>query len=986
MARSPSVAPHRSSSTPIIPVRRAGPSAAGSFVPPPPLLAMQAVSSFVPPPPVFSGVCMPVEPVIVAAPAVRRTQLPPRNQSPPPRAAVVAFPRAAVTTAYPLAYCARDDAHGRMSLQSRAPSFSSVMSSGSQQQVGSSGCVSPQPVLSDSGRRSYQPPPLPSPVASVPNLAKTFPPTTSRCRSFTPHPDTRHVQPATVVPSLSHPVVPATRSWVPPLASSGVPCVPPPDRCPSPMPPAPPLALTPIGTPVTSPSENGMPTFALTAGGSNSTGSGPPGTRTAAAVTAAAGDGNPERYSRGTEVVIGKYRFRCSSVLGRGSFSEVWSGSIVSGPGNHSEEVALKDVVCTSQTDFDQALLEVSLLERFQHQAAAAPGLAAQAAKGVADGAPFMRIPQYLTHKIDRRQDGWRVRVAMTRVPGEGLDAFLRKPSPSGRDASTCVRRGCALAAQLVRQLGPTLGRVAPHAWHRDVNSRNILISDAVTGGLLQQSVAPSEIGSRASFWLIDFGLAVDATTWQQNWPHADVAGDCRYWPPSSFLMSFYGPEETAAHADLCKQYRTRLDIAGLGITALEVLCNSLLACDEYRGSWRKLLAAWQKYREEVTRWHTMIFQVFSKGGDIGPLYQQLSKERVVDKVAAHISKVRTLLRACAVRTDDASCQSLLQVLAELIDERSSIGMQEAVDALVCDSSSQVTHAELIHTAASYGSPAMAVPSAPSPAVPVVGSYVPPTGPLSPMVQSTYVPSSGSLVAPARVQAASYVPPAGAIVQSIAQTSCGITSNVQPVVNSYIPPISATSSLVVCPMSYAPPAATVQNAQVVNSYAPPLMTMAVAQPQATGSYVGPSGILAPVQRVASYTPPPGAVAPSRSSNNSYVPPTVASTPIQHVAVASYLPQYAAAAPVLQPTGSFAPPVAVSPAARHVPGTFTPPQTYPMAMYAGLDDPSGPRFNRSLAVAVPNGYSQPTSQAKLQDLAINKATAHAARMRSRLGGA
>merc|ERR1740138_41109 len=174
--------------------------------------------------------------------------------------------------------------------------------------------------------------------------------------------------------------------------------------------------------------------------------------------------------------------------------------------------------------------------------------------------------------------------------------------------------------------------------------------------------------------------------------------------------MSFYGPEETRAHSDLCNQYKTRLDIAGLGFTALELLCSALLTTGgvaDVPEPWRRLAAAWGKYREEVTRWHTMIFQVFSKGGDVGPLYRQLSQERVVDKVAAHVAKIRSLLRGCGVRTDDALTQSLPRVLAELIDEKSSMGLREAIDALVRDGRPAL-HVEPV---------AMAVPSY---------SYVPP--------------------------------------------------------------------------------------------------------------------------------------------------------------------------------------------------------------------------------------------------------------------
>ncbi|CAK9059355.1 Hypothetical protein SCF082_LOCUS31453 [Durusdinium trenchii] len=78
-------------------------------------------------------------------------------------------------------------------------------------------------------------------------------------------------------------------------------------------------------------------------------------------------------------------------------------------------------------------------------------------------------------------------------------------------------------------------------------------------------------------------------------------------------------------------------------------------------------------YREDVTRWHSMIFQVFTKGGDIGPLYRQLGQERVVERVISHIAELRGCLRACVKRAEDPSIQRLLNVLAETIDEKSSL-------------------------------------------------------------------------------------------------------------------------------------------------------------------------------------------------------------------------------------------------------------------------------------------------------------------------
>jgi serine/threonine protein kinase len=386
-------------------------------------------------------------------------------------------------------------------------------------------------------------------------------------------------------------------------------------------------------------------------------------------------DADPEKYVSGSEVSIGPYRFRCTSVLGRGSFSEVWAGEVLGS--SSGQQVALKDIVCRTNTELQQALLEVQLLERFRVQATA-----------IREVSPSMRIPQYFSHRVDKRGDSWRVRLAMARVPGESLDSWYRRQALSGQDGPSSVRRGCALAIALIRQLAPTLEQVAPYAFHRDINSHNVLVSDNIDGGRLDCCSDIEELSRRASFWLIDFGLAVDAKTWPQKWTHSDVAGDCRYWPPSSFIMSFCGPEETRMKQDFCTQYKTKLDVVGLGLTALEMLCSTALSSrsswgkDGLRGSWQRLFEAWERYREDVTRWHTMIFQVFTSGGDINPLYQQLGKERVVDRVIAHTVQVRECLKACIKRTEDRSIQSLLLVLSEMIDERSKFGFAEVLECL----------------------------------------------------------------------------------------------------------------------------------------------------------------------------------------------------------------------------------------------------------------------------------------------------------------
>eukprot|EP00929_Paragymnodinium_shiwhaense_P058057 TRINITY_DN29083_c0_g1_i1.p1 TRINITY_DN29083_c0_g1~~TRINITY_DN29083_c0_g1_i1.p1 ORF type:complete len:867 (+),score=148.17 TRINITY_DN29083_c0_g1_i1:87-2687(+) len=379
------------------------------------------------------------------------------------------------------------------------------------------------------------------------------------------------------------------------------------------------------------------------------------------------------------ECVVGGYHIRCSEALGRGSFSTVWAGETLVAPGGQvGEQVAVKDIGCASEAELRQAVWEARLLERLR--------------------SPDLRIPTFLGHQVEPHPNGkasdrsrWHVRLAMSKAPGEPIDAYLRRPVPpstSSQEAPQAVRRGCALARAFLRQLGPTVDRVSHFAWHRDINSRNILISDKIDGGTLKYHFDADETANRASFMLIDFGLAVDSSTWPQRWPTADVAGDCRYWGASSFLMSFYGPSETASRKDFCKQYQTKLDIVGLGLTALELLCATVLATaqswgkDGLRGSWRRLFLHWEKYRSEVSRWHQKIFKIFTSGGDANELYRQLAQERVVERIVDHHRNMQAMLRACVHRAEDQRIQRLLGVLAEMLDEKSNMTLADAVHAI----------------------------------------------------------------------------------------------------------------------------------------------------------------------------------------------------------------------------------------------------------------------------------------------------------------
>lgn len=327
--------------------------------------------------------------------------------------------------------------------------------------------------------------------------------------------------------------------------------------------------------------------------------------------------------------------------------------------------MALKEVLCRSQSELRQAIFEVQVLMALE-QAASPHRLK-------------LRVPRCIAYKVNVCSGGWKVRTAMTLVPGQSLDYFLRQKPPPGCTVSTGLRRALSLVSCLLRDIGPALQLLGPIAWHRDVNSHNILIdaSDA----------DDSNIAANASFWLIDFGLAVDSQSWvseQGRWRTEYIGGDSRYWPPSSWIMHLVGPEGFDHRPDLCDQYQRRLDIHGLGVTALELLCTVAMACpladeaeEQALQPWAPIFHAWTCYREAVWQWWATVYAVFSVGGDLAPVQAQLVEERIVEQLLLLLTRIRIALRSCAAQLADSQQARLLQMIADMLDEGKAFELRD---------------------------------------------------------------------------------------------------------------------------------------------------------------------------------------------------------------------------------------------------------------------------------------------------------------------
>lgn len=398
----------------------------------------------------------------------------------------------------------------------------------------------------------------------------------------------------------------------------------------------------------------------------------------------------PETLAPGTALAVGHLKVKCADMLGSGSYSTVWLADVEESRNGDPAVVALKDVFCRGKAALQQSLFEVQLLMAVERKAMRA----SMATTDTRFEVHVPRLPRCLAYQVDPVESGgWNVRMALTRLKGEQLDGWLQKMASAAvadqPDTSwpSHIRSGCTLARRLLQQLGPTLDSLAPLAWHRDVNSHNVLVCN---DGVNDEVLACSDV-EQASFWLCDLGLAVDSNSWTSEedaaWRVTDIGGDCRYWPASCWMVHCYGAEYLEERQSFCRQYKTRLDIHALGITAIEVLCSVAMEarksgapCNEGEdpgGCWSWLLEKYQVYHETVSSWWQAIYAVFSSGGDFRPVHAWLVEIEAPNKVISLVSDLRLALCTCATACSDQATARLLRAISELSDEASTLELHE---------------------------------------------------------------------------------------------------------------------------------------------------------------------------------------------------------------------------------------------------------------------------------------------------------------------
>lgn len=445
--------------------------------------------------------------------------------------------------------------------------------------------------------------------------------------------------------------------------------------------------------------------------------------------------------------------------LGMGSFGAVWEAERRDGV---EGKVAIKEILCRSQKELADAMLEGRLLSMIH-------GAKPQQLDG--------KVPDLVAMETEVIQyngkDCWLMRLAMTKVPGMQLDTFLdicKGKVPCNDEAVLNVADdvmmecqtlsgACKFARSLLFQMVCTFECMSTVVYHRDVSPHNILIDVSDPRNL--------------SFGLVDFGLSIDRQSWHgpkgnTSWHYVDIGGDCRYWPVSVWIMFIGGSDELERQLPLSQEYQTRLDFHALGITVLEILMSLLpptaLATDEM---WA-LQAAWEQYWQNVTDFWKRTMAVFDSGEDPARLKHWIRNDgRVLETIGSDLAVLRTALKkaadSCAKPghvNSSPDAARLFRTLLALVGRCGTVGVQDSnqppswqsvkllVDSPVGTVSNEQPHAAtspFLGHAGSVAAPATpGTPFAPRP-FPGSVSLAAPATPASPFAPR---PVSGSVALP----------------------------------------------------------------------------------------------------------------------------------------------------------------------------------------------------------------------------------------------
>lgn len=383
-------------------------------------------------------------------------------------------------------------------------------------------------------------------------------------------------------------------------------------------------------------------------------------------------------------VSVGGRTFERIRELGSGSFGVVWEvRERTSVP-----ESLLMALKCTTPARKDMLEASLTEIEILQQLTKALPP----------DSDTALRVPRYVAHgfatgalNLGAAPGQGQVLLAMSKLGGQPLDQWLygmdehclKKinipelldgPLPNSQIASRDLASASVVVVALLSQMAPVFRVLSTIAFHRDVSAHNFLISEA---------------GGQQQFAVLDFGLAVRARSWQQEWQSRNIAGDPRYFSPAAWMLLAYGHKYLEAHPDpsFKRQYKHRIDHYALGVLALEVLfalwqgpvvSDAAVKEEEdvkvtmQRQALEKARTAWRAYWADVMG----LFQKFHAEGAV-VVREMLARSQAISQLADELRMLCTQLRAAAALLPAGIEASVLKITSGLLDLRGSLSWEE---------------------------------------------------------------------------------------------------------------------------------------------------------------------------------------------------------------------------------------------------------------------------------------------------------------------
>lgn len=387
---------------------------------------------------------------------------------------------------------------------------------------------------------------------------------------------------------------------------------------------------------------------------------------------------------------VGGRAFEWVRELGKGSFGVVWEvqDSAAASEVGEVENIpmALKCSNPANQEMLSACLFEIEVLQK----------LTVELRTDVAH-----RVPRYIAHSVSVASPSTmvtdhvvppvapvetKVFLAMSKLNGKPLDQWLYGINEhvfktiliahifdgtlrDGQLATRDLADACTITIAIFSQMAPVFSSLASIAYHRDISAHNFLVH--------------STDGGKLEFALLDFGLAVSASSWQSECKTRNIAGDPRYFTPAAWMLMVYGHRYLEEHPDhsFLEQYRHRIDHYSFGLLLLELFFSlwqgpevetTNKAVSGQMNALKNAHAAWRVFWIDSIKFFQMFhMQGFARTREILARTQAVST--YVDKLRALCS----CLHAVAVRTEETAVSAVMKIAVSLIDTQASLRWED---------------------------------------------------------------------------------------------------------------------------------------------------------------------------------------------------------------------------------------------------------------------------------------------------------------------